>query len=236
MTEKKFLPLLPRLTGLLLIIVSFYGCAAVSDPPLLSNPTSQPEAAAIALKTLTKPIGVAASQPVRSIKNNGEIDKTFDQLIGELDFYAAYSRRLGIPLTGTENKDLILAIDEWLGTQYRWGGCSKAGVDCSCLVKSIYENVYGIQLNRNSRDIFHKDLTPVDIKDLREGDILTFKIRGNRISHVGLYLKDQKFVHASLNDGVTIDDLTSPYYWKRFYSGGRIKDDGALSPRRLTLK
>ena len=169
----------------------------------------------------------AASRAVSPDKSGSRTDeaivRTFNQVIGELDFYATYSERLGIPLTGAENQALILAIDEWLGTRYRWGGCSKTGVDCSCLIKSIYETVYGIQLNRGSRDMFYEDVIPVEPEDLREGDIITFKIRGNRISHVGLYLRDDKFVHASRSEGVTIDDLANPYFRKRFFAGGRVK-------------
>lgn len=162
---------------------------------------------------------------------DADIFRTFDQVIGELDFYVAYSERLGIPLTGAENKKLIRAIDNWLGTRYRWGGCSKEGIDCSCLIKTIYETVYGIQLNRSSRDMFYEDLTPISPDDLREGDILTFKIRGNRISHVGLYLKDEKFLHASRTHGVTIDDLASPYFKKRFFAAGRVPETAGHSRR-----
>ncbi len=143
-------------------------------------------------------------------------------MIETLKFYATYARRLGIPLDGTEDKDLILAVDEWLGTRYRWGGCSKAGVDCSCLVRDIYRNVYGIELSRTSWGMFYEDLTPVPAEALREGDILAFKIRRNRVSHVGIYLKDGQFVHASRTDGVTISDLSEPYYQRRFHSGGRV--------------
>jgi hypothetical protein len=139
-----------------------------------------------------------------------------------LKFYAAYSHRLGIPLDGTEDQELILAVDEWLGTRYRWGGCSKAGVDCSCLVRTIYREVYGIYLRRTSYGMFYEDLTPVPNEALREGDILAFKIRRNRISHVGIYLKDGRFVHASRTDGVTISNLSDPYYQRRFHSGGRV--------------
>ncbi len=150
-------------------------------------------------------------------------------MVETLKFYAAYSRRLGIPLDGTEDKDLILAVDEWLGTRYRWGGCSKAGVDCSCLVRDIYRNVYGIDLNRTSWGMFYEDLTPVPAEALREGDILAFKIRRNRISHVGIYLKDGQFVHASRTDGVTISDLSDPYYRRRFHSGGRVIETTRMS-------
>jgi cell wall-associated NlpC family hydrolase len=185
---------------------------AISTAAPLAADAADPEAASCGVSPKASPSPVDRA-----------IVRTFDQVIGELDFYVAYSERLGVPLTGAENKALILAIDEWLGARYRYGGCAKTGVDCSCLVKTIYEQVYGIQLNRSSRDMFYEDVIPVEPEELREGDILTFKIRGNRISHVGLYLRDDKFVHASRSEGVTIDDLTNPYFRKRFFAGGRVK-------------
>ncbi len=143
--------------------------------------------------------------------------------LSDLLFYSKYSEKLGINLDGTENKDLIMAIDEWFGTPFRWGGCSKYGIDCSCFVKKVYDNVYGLYLNRTSRSIYHKDLIPVKKEDLQEGDILCFKNKARRISHIGIYLKDNKFVHASLKRGVMISDLREKYYKKRFFSGGRVK-------------
>ncbi len=135
-------------------------------------------------------------------------------------FYEKFSRILGMRLDGTEDPELLTAVDEWLGTPYQLGGCSKNGIDCSCLVKTIYEDVYGIKLTRTSRDIF-AEITHVKKEDLREGDILCFANR-KRISHVGIYLKDGKFVHASRKDGVTISNLSSKYYQQRFVGAGRI--------------
>jgi len=225
---------LAALPALLLMTVS--SCTTVptlgeirgypAPPPAISSPAPRfadaeaPEAAPRAVSPSSAPSPADKA-----------IVQTFDQVIGELDFYVAYSERLGIPLTGAENKALILAIDEWLGARYRYGGCSKGGIDCSCLIRTIYKTVYGIQLNRNSRDMFYEDATPVEPEDLREGDILAFKIRSNRISHVGLYLRDNKFVHASRSDGVTIDDLTNPYFQRRFFAGGRVK----WGPTRLSM-
>ncbi len=98
-------------------------------------------------------------------------------------------------------------------------------------MKSVYKDAYGIELNRTSRNMYYNDLVPVKKEDLQEGDILCFKIRGRRISHVGIYLKDNKFVHAARSKGVMINDLTEKYYKKRFFSGGRVigKEDMNIS-------
>ncbi len=152
-----------------------------------------------------------------------EIRARATPVLQSLTFQVKYSSRLGLPLEGHENRSLILAVDEWLGTPYKWGGCTKNGVDCSCFVRDVYRKVYGIELKRTSRAMYYEDLIPIGKRSLQEGDILFFKTRGNRISHVGIFLKDDKFAHASLSDGVTISDLNHPYYQKRFCAGGRVE-------------
>jgi hypothetical protein len=151
-------------------------------------------------------------------------------------FYSMYTDKLGINFEGTENLQLLATIDEWLGTRYRLGGCSRDGIDCSCFIGLIYKDVYGIELSRSSANIYD-DLIPVKKEDLQEGDILFFKTRKNRISHVGIYLKQNKFVHVSRQRGVVIDDLTkSGYYRTRFFSGGRAAEKKMLLYNIIEVK
>ncbi len=162
-----------------------------------------------------------------------EPEKVSDTAVGETEIAVRYSRKLGLKLDGTENQQLLGAISKWFGSPYRMGGCSKGGVDCSCFVKSVYEDVYGIELTRTSRSMY-SHATKVRKGELQEGDLIYFKIRGRRISHVGIYLGDNKFVHSSRSYGVVIDNLDAPYYKKRFVSGGRVgenlsfNDDGEV--------
>ena len=121
------------------------------------------------------------------------------------------------------NKDdeLMKEIKSWLGTPYKYGGDTKSGTDCSGFVRSVYKKVYGIDLNRSARDLVNN--TRLISKDeLQYGDLVFFKIKGNQVSHVGIYLGNNQFVHASSKNGVVINDLTATYYTKYFYKGGRI--------------
>jgi hypothetical protein len=136
-------------------------------------------------------------------------------------FYSTYSKKFGIRFTGAENKQLIKAIDAWMGVPYQLGGCSKSGIDCSCFVQEIYSEVYGIALRRSSCEMFG-DVRTVAVKDLKEGDLLFLKRPGRKISHVGIYLKDKKFVHVTTARGVVISSLQEDYYQKYFHAGGRI--------------
>jgi len=159
--------------------------------------------------------------------------QTCDKSSAELpdsQFYRHYSRKLGIELDGTENRKLIMAVAEWMGTPYLWGGCSQKGVDCSCLIKNIYEKVYGIELRRTSMMMCNADIVPVDEKKLREGDIICFGTKEDNISHVGLYLKDSRFVHASLSGGVRISSLERNYFKKRMLMVGR-----AIRPLQISI-
>jgi hypothetical protein len=140
-------------------------------------------------------------------------------------FYSTYSKKFGIRFAGTENKELIRTIDEWMGVPYRLGGCSKSGIDCSCFVQMIYSGVFGIELRRSSCDMFG-DVRLVAAGDIREGDLLFLKGPGSKISHVGIYLKDNKFVHVTTARGVVISSLQEGYYRKFFHAAGRVAKNG----------
>jgi lipoprotein Spr len=136
--------------------------------------------------------------------------------------YDKYSTKFGIQFDGSENLDLLKAIDGWMGVPHKMGGCTKSGVDCSCFVKHIYNDVYGIELTRTSRSMYEES-KKVSKGNLKEGDLIFFKINGKTISHVGLYIKNNMFVHASSSRGVVISNLESSYYKQRYFSGGRVK-------------
>jgi len=135
-----------------------------------------------------------------------------------------YEVKWGVDLPDDADTNLIKEIDSWLGVPYKYGGKDKSGTDCSGMVFSIYNNVYGFSLNRSSYDII-QNVIKVPIEEAKFGDIVFFKIYKNRVSHVGIYLGDKKFIHASTQLGVRIDSLEMPYYRDRFYMAGRIKDE-----------
>ncbi len=123
--------------------------------------------------------------------------------------------------SGNDNKKLYKVLNEWMGTPYKYGGADKKGVDCSGFVMNIYKEVYDIDLYRSAYDIM-KNVYFVEKTELKEGDILFF-ITGkeNKVSHVGIYLKNNQFVHSSTSKGVVISRLDEPYYQKAFHKAGR---------------
>ena len=112
---------------------------------------------------------------------------------------------------------LAVAMDQ-LGSPYRYGGRSpREGFDCSGLVQYTHRQA-GIDVPRTARDQY-KASRPVSRRQLRPGDLVFFRIDGRRISHVGIYLGDGRFIHApSSGRKVTTARLDAPY-WRRHYSG-----------------
>ena len=127
-----------------------------------------------------------------------------------------------VELEGYESHDeLYEFIEDWKGTPHRMGGNTKKGVDCSGFVINIYNEVYQNPFKgRRAEDLFSETL-PIQKENLREGDLVFFKIHGRRIDHVGVYLSQGDFVHVSSSRGVMVSNLEEAYYQKRFFMGGR---------------
>lgn len=109
---------------------------------------------------------------------------------------------------------------KWLGTKYKFGGNTKKGVDCSGLVMEVYRATFGIKLPRNSAEQsrFCKEIKK---KDLKKGDLVFFSINSSLVNHVGIYLEDGRFIHAS-RKGVVISNLNENYYKKHYQTAGRV--------------
>jgi lipoprotein Spr len=131
------------------------------------------------------------------------------------------SHLLNMKVDSLYNPILYATVLEWLGTRYRYGGRTKKGIDCSDFTSILYKSTYDIDLSGGAGDMFKKT-TPIPKTQLKEGDMVFFKIRRRKISHVGVYLADNKFAHATTRGGVVISDLSEPYYMKYFFKGGTI--------------
>lgn len=126
-----------------------------------------------------------------------------------------------------ENPRLVHLFEDWKGTPYRYGGSSRKGIDCSGFVSMLYDSVYKSMLLGGSADIFRK-LQPIEREELKEGDLVFFRIKKSRISHVGLYLSNDKFIHATTRGGVMMSDLKEPYYRRYFYKAARMPEPAAV--------
>ncbi len=131
---------------------------------------------------------------------------------------------LGVDVNLEDNHKLYLEAADWIGVPYRGGGDSKRGTDCSGLVYQVYRKVYRTQVPRNTEDL-KKESDKVAKRNLREGDLVFFTSSRSKkkVAHVGIYLKNGKFIHSSTSKGVIVSNLNESYYTKHWISGGRIR-------------
>ncbi|QEH42094.1 C40 family peptidase [Chitinophaga sp. XS-30] len=134
-----------------------------------------------------------------------------------------YAQLLDVPVENVGNARLFTFIEDWWGAPYRLGGNSKTGIDCSNFVNTLLGAVFQMSIAGNSIQLYNKVKRLRNRNELQLGDLVFFAInRSKRISHVGIYLENDRFVHASSSSGVVISDLKEPY-WKRYYAGaGRL--------------
>ncbi|WP_243349270.1 C40 family peptidase [Parabacteroides sp. FAFU027] len=136
------------------------------------------------------------------------------------------SQLYGFAISNHDNLNLYREAAIWLNTPHCDGGTGNSCIDCSYFVYLIYKTVYNQEIARNSRDIFSKNCKEISKNRLQEGDLVffnTMKSRSNPISHVGIYLKDGKFIHTSTSKGVMVSSLDEDYYRKAWICAGRVR-------------
>ena len=132
------------------------------------------------------------------------------------------SNALGLKCNSDDNATLYETVNSWLGVPYKYGGTDRDGIDCSAFVGTVYKKVYGKSLRRTANDML-RDVELITKGQLREGDLLFFTNSKGKVSHVGIYLKDGLFAHASTSAGVCVSRTDDSYWSKHFYKGGRVK-------------
>jgi murein DD-endopeptidase / murein LD-carboxypeptidase len=164
-------------------------------------------------------VSFAAGKPKKKkkrIKKTHPIDSIYS-------FYAKYN----LSPDSAGDTYLYYKVYEWIGTNYRYAGNTKNGIDCSGFAAEMYKHVYCRELLGSAASIW-TTTEKISKSELKEGDLVFFKIKKGRISHIGVYLGNNKFAHASTKLGVIISDLDEAYYKKYYFSGGRLKQTAEL--------
>jgi NlpC/P60 family len=133
-----------------------------------------------------------------------------------------YASLMNVKEKDLDNERLYRFIDSWIGVPYKNGGMDKKGVDCSAFTILLTNEIYNKPLPRTAR-LMAEDVKRKFEKDLKEGDLVFFDFDRQKFSHVGVYLQNNKFVHASTSKGVIISDLKDQWYYKYFSRAGSIK-------------
>ncbi|HEY2720507.1 MAG TPA: NlpC/P60 family protein [Chitinophagaceae bacterium] len=173
----------------------------------------------------SKPIATVTTEP-----KNEEAESRLSGSKKASSLQLKYSQLLNTDVDQIQNLSLYQTIDDWYGTRYQLGGTTKSGIDCSAFVQTVFASVFGVNLPRMARDQY-KATRRISRTELQEGDLLFFNTRGG-VSHVGIYLQNNKFVHASVS-GVMISDMFEPYYVKHFISAGRVNGVSTASSSSL---
>ncbi len=139
--------------------------------------------------------------------------------------YASLSKQYGFRINSSDFIPLYEEGTLWLGTPYRSGGNSKKGIDCSGFVSAVYRKLFHVKLNRSAELILRRDCKKISKKKLQTCDLVFFATGRNRskVNHVGIYLKDGYFIHASTSKGVIVSHLDEPYYRSKWKTAARVK-------------
>jgi len=127
---------------------------------------------------------------------------------------------------GLTDKQFEKRAKEYLGIPYKKGGTSEKGLDCSGFVRVLYDRHFGIDLPHNSMELYLcKKLQKISTAAMRSGDLLFFSNKKKkRINHVGVYLSDGRFIHASTSQGIMVSKLNDRYWERRFVISKRYMD------------
>lgn len=120
---------------------------------------------------------------------------------------------------------LLQNIDRWYGTQYCMGGATDNCIDCSAFTQIMMRDVYKTDIPRTARAQYDNS-DRIAMENLQEGDLVFFQTSGRDITHVGIYLTNNKFVHAATSNGVMVSDLNDIYWRPRFKGAGRVLKAG----------
>ncbi len=118
-------------------------------------------------------------------------------------------------------KKLLEQYSQWKGTRYKLGGLTKKGIDCSGFVYITFRLKLGIELPRSTK-LLVKEGNKISKDQLRSGDLVFFKT-GFFTRHVGIYLNNSKFLHASVRKGVIISNLKNSYWESKYWTSKRIQ-------------
>ncbi|RYY38899.1 MAG: hypothetical protein EOO08_12515 [Chitinophagaceae bacterium] len=185
-----------------------------------------PEAAAPKAKVAASPAVLVTTSPASAVTRSTAVPTSAARkptvVIEEAGtLHLKFAVLLNVEVEQVPQLPLMVLIDDWWGTRYRLGGNDRNGIDCSGFTSMLYHQFFGMQLPRTSREQFQAARS-VPLSELREGDLVFFT-SGTNISHVGFYLQNNKFVHASTSEGVTISDLNDRYWQARFAGAGRME-------------
>ncbi|MCX2900718.1 C40 family peptidase [Pseudomonas mandelii] len=209
----RFAPLVP-----LALVTLLFGCAAHS--PVSEPAPQQPVKSAV----------TAQSSSVRYLETPFQEESATENQLASFADGKSYQ----LPVLADSILERGMSL---IGTRYRFGGTSEAGFDCSGFIGYLFREEAGMNLPRSTREMINVDAPLVSRSNLKPGDLLFFATNGRRgrVSHAGIYLGDDQFIHSSSrrSGGVRVDSLGDSYWSKTFIEAKRAL---AMAPTIVTAR
>lgn len=202
-------------SALLVVGIAFWTGCGPSSPRFGNGQRKESEA-----KERTSAVRFSSKEVEEEVRENDKKpeEKEIESVIeGKRDFKKEKNKAIA-PL---DQAKIMRCISKYMGAPYVHGGSSMAGMDCSGYTMMVYKESVGRALPRSAHGQFDVG-TGVRFEDLKFGDLIFFNTTGASASHVGIYLGDDLFAHASVSLGVTISSLESSYYKKRYEGARRV--------------
>jgi hypothetical protein len=164
-----------------------------------------------------------------------EADEDVEEILDINDVYDEFARYMAglngetvVTDNGIDKQVMIEAIWDWVGTRYRFGGTSRNGIDCSAFTGTVYRSL-GHKLPRTAAMQWNAG-REIDDAEMQFGDLVFFNTRrAVYVSHVGIYLGNNLFAHASSRNGVIVSSLESNYYSSHFIGARRFEVESSIA-------
>jgi cell wall-associated NlpC family hydrolase len=219
------------------ISVSFIGCSPSTRFQRYNHQKSDNEKSAqiendTTAETASEKTDVKTTPGATTVVNNlpGNDENEFDEVPVEINpvdkskFVAHFEKLKNANVTLTPREKILFEVIKYLETPYKYGGSSEDGTDCSGFTKQVFENSVSFELPRSAREQYGVG-DKIDKDELKFGDLVFFNTRRrSNPGHVGIYIGDNQFVHASRQLGVTISSLDETYYKKRYTGARRVME------------
>ncbi len=215
----------------LLVLVIFIGCSASSNAQRYNKNKSKKVTVngKKSVQDSTKKKNNSAEKiiyndPADSSDTESEFDEPppAEAPIDKSSLVAKIDKMNDFNIALTPREKILLQVIKFLDTPYKYGGSSAKGIDCSAFTLQVFQNAVSIDLPRSAREQFGIG-EKVDKEELQFGDLVFFNTRRrSNPGHVGIYLGENKFVHASRTLGVTVSSIEEAYYKKRYVGARRV--------------